>query len=110
MWSSFSKTSAGDTHSERDQLLKHASKEEHMAKLPKFTLNKNEKTDRWDLTNDTTDKTVKTFPTKADATKGGALDKAVGAEGGSVKIQKENGRFQEERTYPGSRDPKSSKG
>ncbi len=81
-----------------------------MAKLPKFTLDKNEKTDRWDLTNDKTDKTVKSFATKAAATKGGALEKAVGADGGSVKIQKENGRIQEERTYPGSRDPKESKG
>lgn len=81
-----------------------------MAKLPKFTLDKNERTQRWDLTNDTTDRKVKSFETKADATKGGALEKAVGPGGGSVKIQKENGRFQEERTYPGSRDPKSSKG
>jgi Uncharacterized protein conserved in bacteria (DUF2188) len=28
----------------------------------------------------------------------------------SVKIHKENGRIQEERTYPGSADPKRSKG
>jgi hypothetical protein len=81
-----------------------------MANLPKYTLDKNERTDRWDLTNDRTDKTVKTFATKGNATKGGALRRAVGSEGGSVKIQKENGRFQEERTYPRSRDPKSSKG
>ncbi len=81
-----------------------------MSKLPKFTLDKNERTDRWNLTDDKTNRTVKTFETKADATKGGALEKAVGPSGGSVKIQKENGRFQEERTYPGSRDPKSSKG
>lgn len=81
-----------------------------MTKLPKFTLEKNERTDRWTLKNDKTDRTVKAFETKVDATKGGALEKAVGPFGGSVKIQKENGRFQEERTYPGSRDPKSSKG
>ena len=81
-----------------------------MAKLPKFTLEKNERTDRWALKNDSSDRTVKTFDTKADATKGGTLETAVGPAGGSVKIQKENGRFQEERTYPGSRDPRSSKG
>jgi hypothetical protein len=52
----------------------------------------------------------KRFDTKADATAGGKLEKAVGAAGGSVKIQKENGQFQEERTYPGSRDPKKSPG
>ena len=81
-----------------------------MAKLPKFTLEKNEKRDTWDLRSDKTDKLVKTFETKADATKGGALERAVGTQGGSVKIQKENGRFQEERTYPGSADPPKSKG
>lgn len=79
-------------------------------KLPKFTLEKNETKDRWDLTNDATNRTVKTFDTKGDATRGGALEKAVGESGGSVKIQKENGRFQEERTYPGSADPKKSPG
>lgn len=78
--------------------------------LPKFTLEKNERKDRWDLKNDRTYQLVKSFGTKADATKGGTLEKAVGSSGGSVKIQKENGRIQEERTYPGSKDPRSSKG
>jgi hypothetical protein len=84
--------------------------EDAMPKLPKYTLEKNEKRDRWDLTNDTTDRVVKSFETKDEATKGGVLEKAVGSEGGSVKIQKENGRFQEERTYPGSKDPSKSPG
>ena len=39
-----------------------------------------------------------------------AIKKAVGSEGGSVKIQKIDGKFQEERTYPGSKDPRESKG
>lgn len=81
-----------------------------MAKLPKYTLTKNAKKDRWDLVNDTTDKVVKTFDRKADATKGGVLPKAIGTEGGSVKIRKEDGKFQEERTSPGEKDPKSSPG
>ena len=81
-----------------------------MGKLPKFTLEFDEKKDKWALENDKTNKTVKTFETKADATKGGVLEKAVGKGGGSVKIQKLDGKFQEERTYPGSKDPKSSKG
>lgn len=81
-----------------------------MAKLPKFTLDSNERTNKWDLTNDQTNKVVKSFTTKAKATTGGALRKAIGDEGGSVKIQKENGRIQEERTYPRSKDPKRSKG
>ena len=81
-----------------------------MARLPKFTLTHNEKKDRWDLTNDASDKTVKSFENKADALSGGALEKAVGKDGGSVKIQKVDGKFQEERTYPSSADPKKSKG
>lgn len=81
-----------------------------MAKLPKYTLTHNEKKERWDLVSDQSDRVKRSFDTKAQATKGGALEKAVGSKGGSVKIQKENGRFQEERTYPRSADPKSSKG
>lgn len=41
---------------------------------------------------------------------GGALERAVGPRGGSVKIQKETGRIQEERTYPREPDPARSKG
>jgi len=81
-----------------------------MAKLTKYTLTCNEKKGTWDLTNDATNRKIKSFATKSEATKGGVLEKAVGKTGGSVKIQKMNGRFQEERTYPGSKDPKSSKG
>ena len=81
-----------------------------MSKLPKYTLEFNESKDKWELENDKTSQVVKTFKTKEDATTRGVLRKAVGIEGGSVKIQKENGRFQEERTYPKSRDPKKSKG
>lgn len=81
-----------------------------MKKLTKYTLTKNEDKDTWDLTNDKTDKVIRRYETKEGATKGGVLEKAVGSEGGSVKIQKENGKFQEERTYPRSADPKKSKG
>lgn len=87
-------------------------KEIRMAKkiLPKFTLDYNEKKERWELTNDATDRVVKSFEKKAEATVGGALAKALGAAGGSVKIQKENGRIQEERTFPPEADPPQSKG
>lgn len=81
-----------------------------MAKLPKYTLDKNERTEKWDLRKDNTHELVKTFGTKDNATQGGVLERAVGPNGGSVKIQKENGRFQEERTYPASKDPKKSPG
>lgn len=79
-------------------------------KLPKFTLSHNDKKGTWELENDKTNKIVKRFETKEDATTGGVLKKAVGPEGGSVKIKKMDEKYQEERTYPRSRDPKSSKG
>jgi hypothetical protein len=81
-----------------------------MTKLPKFTLSYNEKKEDWGLRNDKTNRLLKSFETKEDATKGGALEKALGTNGGSVKIQKADGKIQEERTFPGSKDPKESKG
>jgi hypothetical protein len=53
---------------------------------------------------------VKSFDTKANATAGGALSRALGTQGGSVKIEKLSGRYQEERTFPRSSDPHKSKG
>lgn len=81
-----------------------------MAKLPKYTLTHNDKKERWDLVNDQTNRVKATYDSKAEATAGGVLEDALGKAGGSVKIQKMNGRYQEERTYPGSADPKKSKG
>jgi len=81
-----------------------------MATLPKYTLTHDEKKGDWPLRNDNTGAVVSRFKSKEDATKGGVLEKAVGPDGGSVKIQKEDGKFQEERTYPGSRDPRRSPG
>jgi Uncharacterized protein conserved in bacteria (DUF2188) len=81
-----------------------------MANLPKFTLSHDSKKDDWALKNDATGRVVRRFDTKAEATEGGVLEKAVGAQGGSVRIEKARGGYQEERTYPGSRDPKKSPG
>ena len=63
-----------------------------MSKLPKFTLSHSEKGERWELRQDKTHKLVKSFETKADATAGGVLARAIGGEG-SVKIEKTNGRY-----------------
>jgi hypothetical protein len=81
-----------------------------MPKLSKFTLAFDQKSDKWTLKNDRTNRVEQTFGTKARAMSGGVLKRAVGRDGGSVKIQKENGRLQEERTYPGRKDPRKSKG
>jgi hypothetical protein len=80
-----------------------------MTKLPKYTLSHNDSRDRWELRQDKTHQFVKAFDTKADATAGGALAKAIHGTG-SVKIEKLNGRYQEERTFPHSADPRKSKG
>jgi len=81
-----------------------------MANLPKYTLEYDEKKGKWPLENDKTGRILKNFETKNEATAGGVLEKLLGSNGGSVKIQKINGRFQEERTYPASKDPRESKG
>ena len=81
-----------------------------MSNLPKYTLTFNDERERWILANDRSNRVVKTFERKSEAAKGGVLRGAVGPRSGSVKIQKGNGRFQEERTYPRSRDPRRSRG
>jgi hypothetical protein len=79
-------------------------------KLAKYTLQYNEEKEQWDLKADGSKHIIKSFEYKIEATAGGVLRKALGKNGGSVKIQKRNGRFQEERTYPRSADPRGSRG
>lgn len=81
-----------------------------MSNLPRYTLGHDHKKGGWVLKEEVTGNVIKRFGTKEDATKGGVLKKAIGSRGGSVRIQKENGVFQEERTYPRSRDPRQTKG
>jgi hypothetical protein len=81
-----------------------------MSNLPKYTASYDEKKEDWPVTNDATGKVLRRFDTKEELTAGGVLRDALGSQGGSVKIQKVNGRFDEERTYPRSKDPGSSKG
>ena len=76
-----------------------------MAKLPRYSLSHDDKKKRWELKHEGTGQSVKSFATKAAATKGGVLEKAVKGMG-SVRIRKRNGKIQEERTYPRSVDPR----
>jgi hypothetical protein len=80
-----------------------------MAKLPKYTVSKRDD-GKWALEKDGASRATKLFDKKADLTKGGALKDALGKDGGSVKIQKVDGKYQEERTYPRGSDPKGSPG
>jgi hypothetical protein len=80
-----------------------------MARLTKYSLAYSDKSKKWELRDESTKRTVKSFSNKAAALKGGALAKAVGGMG-SVKIKKRNGKIQEERTYPRGTDPRRFKG
>lgn len=48
-----------------------------MADLPKYTLSHNDRKGRWDLKSDSTGRTRRTYETKTNATKGGALKEAL---------------------------------
>ena len=75
--------------------------------LDKYTLHKDQKSDRWRLEKEGSNRAKRTFDTKEDALKN--LRGAVGPHGGSVRIRKVDNTIQAERTYPRSKDPKSSK-
>ena len=82
-----------------------------MAKLRKLTLSFDDKKDNWKLQDDKTDRVARRFETKGDATEGGVLKRALGKDGGSVRIEYKNkSGYEEERTFPRKADPKKSKG
>lgn len=78
--------------------------------LTRYTIQYNEEKSRWELKKDGSDIIIQSFSSKEAATEHDRLKKILGKEGGSVKIQKKNGRFQEERTYPRAADPRRSIG
>ena len=80
-----------------------------MTNLPWFNLVHDQQQDDWALRNEL-GRTVRRFETKEDATAGGVLKDVLGGAGGSVRIHKETGAFQEERSFPRRRDPKASPG
>lgn len=68
-------------------------------------------TNGWSLKKEGASRPTKTFETNKEiAVKKSAQILKNTSESASLKIHKENGRIQEERTYPGSADPKISKG
>lgn len=79
-----------------------------MAMLHRFTLKHNKK-GGWDL-KDQTGEVVRSFTNKRDALSGGLFEKLLGKNGGSVRIHKQDGKLQEERTYPRASDPRRSLG
>jgi hypothetical protein len=76
--------------------------------LDKYTLHKDNATDKWRLEKEGSDRAKRVFDTKDEALKD--LRGAVGPGGGSVRIRKVDNTIQEERTYPRGKDPKKSPG
>ena len=64
--------------------------------------------DHWDLTKEGAAHAAISKPTKAELMS--AMETFVKDKKVSVKVHKEDGRFEEERTYPRSSDPKRSPG
>ena len=68
---------------ERHQMIRHTSlkcsqERSVMAKLPKYHLTNDKKAGNWRLEKEGSDRATKIFDNKGDATKGGALSKAIG--------------------------------
>ena len=76
--------------------------------LNKYTLHKDQKSVKWRLEKEGSNRAKRTFDTKDDALEN--LRDVVGPDGGSVRIRKVDNTIQEERTYPRSKDPKRSPG
>jgi hypothetical protein len=81
-----------------------------MGNLRRFTFSYDRQNEDWTLRNDTTGRVVRRFDTKEEGTQGGVLSNALGSEGGSVRIEKVHGGYEEERTFPRSKDPSKSPG
>ena len=70
-----------------------------MSMQHRFTLKKNKQLGGWALVDQTGD-IVRIFATKTEALARGQLEKAIGKEGGTVRIHRRDGQFAEERTFP----------
>jgi hypothetical protein len=81
-----------------------------MTKLRRLTVSQNKTKGTWDLKADNSRQVIHSFQKKETAKKGGVLKKILGKKGGSVKFELEHGGYDEERTYPGAKDPSKSKG
>ncbi|WP_374531081.1 DUF2188 domain-containing protein [Novosphingobium sp.] len=66
--------------------------------------------EKWRLEPEGGGRAKRVFDSKAEATAGGILKAALGKAGGSVRIHKQDGEIQEERTFPRSKDPRETEG
>ncbi len=79
-----------------------------MPKLQKYTLSADADAGGWVLKRDGAQRAAKRFKTKGEAVD--SLGTRFKSSPASVKIQKQDGTLEEERTYPRAMDPRSSKG
>jgi hypothetical protein len=70
----------------------------------KYTVRFDVSREKWLLTHDASEKVLKVFDTKEDATRAGALRKVLGREGGTVRVRTRSGAFEEERNFPSLTD------
>lgn len=68
----------------------------------KYTLRFDASREKWLLMHDGSEKVLKVFDNKEDATRAGVLRKVLGREGGTVTLRTRTGVFDEERTFPRS--------
>ncbi len=73
----------------------------------KYTVTFDDAKEKWILKHDVSGKVLKAFETKEDATRAGALRKTIGQRGGTVRIFRRNGAFEEERNFPPVSDGKA---
>jgi hypothetical protein len=81
-----------------------------MLNLPKYTLSHDQKKDDWTLREDSSGRIKRRFDSKAEEQLAECCAEPLGQVADPVKIQKMDGTFQEERTFPRSKDPKRSPG
>ena len=74
--------------------------------LERYHLTK--RNNQWRLEKAGSDRALLKAPTKAEAVQ--KMRRFMKTREGSVRIHKVDGKFQEERTYPRAKDPRSSKG
>ena len=65
----------------------------------KYTVRFDSPRKKWILKHDISEKVLRVFDTKEEATRAGALRKAIGRQGGIVTIRSVTGAYEEERTF-----------
>lgn len=71
-----------------------------MTGLPKYHLTCDKDRNDWELKREGAKRATRRFATKGEAMGHRVLEKLLGSKGGSVRIHRMDGTFEEERTFP----------